>query len=335
MAETVNIQSMAEDLAQEIFEMFGWERVGPTNSNWPCEQKKRHSKKQAGGHTSDMVFRYCDPHFGEVVYLISDLKSYKAASIDGFDMEDCLKNIGETISCAELSKEFRTLYVNESDKNHTRGLLFIYNNDGDYTKDFSKELEELNPRSLNLDKGKRLYVLSPARVRYLYSIKKDIESEYRPKGLLGANPPKHFVYPVLSTIHFFETRSKVASIETLLAPWQVIEYGRAGGTNGYLVYTDISGETDKEFQYLFDYLFQYQIAVGEVPITIRMPSPHKNAEAVFEKAKRIYAEEYWPLYNIDKKETTKSAMERQLAQITIKRVPATAPAFSETGQGMK
>jgi len=298
MAETGNIQSMAEDLAQEIFEMFGWEKVGPKNTNWPCEQKKRHDKKKSGVHTTDMVFQYRDPHFGEVVYFISDLKSYKAASIEGFDLEECLKSIGETVSCAELSKDFRNLYVDESDKNHSRGLLFVYNNDGDYSKDFSKDLEELNPRSLNLDKGKRLYVISPARVRYLYSIKKDIESEYKPKGLLDGNPVKHFVYPVLSTIHFFETRSMVASIETLLAPWQVIEYTRQGEKNGYLVYTDISGETDKEFQYLFDYLFQYQIAIGESPITIRMPAAHKNAEATFKKAKGIYAEEYWPLYNI-------------------------------------
>lgn len=71
---------MAEKVSEEIFAIFGWEKVGPRNQNWKCVNHEVHQTK-AGTHPSDLVFRYLDPYSNWMIYLNADVKSYATKSI--------------------------------------------------------------------------------------------------------------------------------------------------------------------------------------------------------------------------------------------------------------
>jgi hypothetical protein len=50
VAENDNIARQAEILATELFAEFFWDRIGPTNHDWPCEAKEEHGVSCAGFH---------------------------------------------------------------------------------------------------------------------------------------------------------------------------------------------------------------------------------------------------------------------------------------------
>lgn len=76
--ETINKAKMAEKLSKEIFAEFLWQKMDPTNLNWPCEDETSHKVKT---HPSDVVFHYEEPYKQARTYVNCDLKSYGKGSI--------------------------------------------------------------------------------------------------------------------------------------------------------------------------------------------------------------------------------------------------------------
>lgn len=73
MGETANIARMAEKLSDDLFSEFFWEKTGPMNENWGCEDKEKHKVET---HPSDVVFYYDEPYSHTRTYVNCDLKSW-------------------------------------------------------------------------------------------------------------------------------------------------------------------------------------------------------------------------------------------------------------------
>jgi len=77
MSETGNIEELAKLVSNDIFKWFKWKTCALKDADWKCvidDHKKR-------THPADVVFYYDDPYSGNVIYLNTDLKSYKKGSI--------------------------------------------------------------------------------------------------------------------------------------------------------------------------------------------------------------------------------------------------------------
>src|SRR5438477_12565199 len=110
MAETTNIARMAELLSSELFGDFLWQRVGPTNTNWACEEKEKHKLKT---HPSDAVFWYDNPYAQSRTYVNCDLKSYARGSIKAAGVLSAMEGLALAINCAEKSAEWQKQFLHE------------------------------------------------------------------------------------------------------------------------------------------------------------------------------------------------------------------------------
>ena len=331
--ENQNISAMAEKASKEIFEVFGWRQVGPKNQNWACIEQEKHDRRRARTHPSDAVFRYEDPWSGQVIYVTSELKSYAKGTIIQQPLMSVIRNLSRSVECANKSEEFQTLYVDSSRQHHAMGMLFVYNHDGEYDEEFGTVLETLNPSQADLAVNNRVGVIGPKRVIYLNTVAKDILISQGKKGELGPNSTCEFYYPNLQTIRFARTTSGVANLETLLCPWLVLRYAKPTlgfvPQIGYFIYYDGRGSSVDEFQYLLDYLFKYQIATDNVNISVRMVVACPEAPALFQKAKEIYSEDYWPIAKVSPEQ-----VRARMANISLHTVTALVPTFSEVELGM-
>lgn len=75
-------------------------------------------------HPSDVVFSYKEAYSAQTTYLNVDLKNYAKETIKPFKIENALKSLALTISCAETSPEWQNLYLNSKD-NYIVNCLFI------------------------------------------------------------------------------------------------------------------------------------------------------------------------------------------------------------------
>lgn len=281
MSETENIAKMAEKLSNEIFSIFKWEMVGPKNVNWSCTNPK-HNKRT---HPSDVVFCYKEPYSAQTTYLNIDLKSYAKESIEPFKIENALKNLALAISCAETSSEWQNLYLNSRDNYIVNGLLFIYNHDGEYDKNFYNILDIIDTSKLEIPKGHKIYVLGPKDILFLTSVVNDIKTNREiPLDRLI------YYYPDLISKRTNSSELLAANIEMLESPYISLKY--AINEKKYLrIYYKEKCEKPEEFLYLFDYLFHYQQVQDCEKITIALYEPCNNASALFAKSKTIYAED--------------------------------------------
>lgn len=104
-----------------------------------------HKKKT---HPSDVVFSYKEAYSAQTAYLNVDLKSYAKETIKPFKIENALKSLALTISCAETSPEWQNLYLNSKDNYNSK--LFIYNPDGEYDKNFYNILDVIDTSKLGI-----------------------------------------------------------------------------------------------------------------------------------------------------------------------------------------
>jgi len=149
MPETTNIAKMAEKLSIELFDVFFWKQVGPHNHSWSCEERELHSSKT---HPSDVVFYYDEPYSPERAYINCDLKSYGTGSINTNSVKSAIESLARALTCAEKSEEWRTNYIHNHVSAKIYGLLFVYNHDGEYDKDFNKHLDAIQHEKLNIPK---------------------------------------------------------------------------------------------------------------------------------------------------------------------------------------
>ena len=294
MSETANIAEMAEILSKEIFSEFFWKRIGPTNEDWPCEDMETHGTKT---HPTDLVFYYDEPYSESRTYVNCDLKSYAKKSIHLNSIKNSLESLARQISCAEKSETWKKRYTHDHLMANVCGLLFIYNHDGEYDKDFSKILSSVRNTKLDLPRGSKIFVLGPEDIFWLDNVRYEIRhlrSHFIKEERLPDLEFCSYYYPQLvrkARLRIEKARS--ATLEMLTSPWIILEYDRPppNSKKGIMIFSRRKGESVGEFAYMFDYLRLYQKLEENIEITVKMLDPTDEAKSIFSKAKDQYLDE--------------------------------------------
>lgn len=319
--ETANIGAMAEKISDEIFKWFKWELVGTTNQNFSCIKKEEH-QNSTGNHPTDVVFRYFDPYLNRFVYFNTDLKSYAAGSITPTSMRNALVSMARSIDCAESSSEWQERYCYSGGNAEVRGLLFVYNHDGNYDQHFydvfsgkrhkkskqkSKDVETergINIANLPIKKGQKIHIVEPRVISYLKSIITDIKALCFEKIIPQDNFQYYYPDLILHKVNG-DPNNMPATIEALTGPFfiikhgPVVEYSQGGkekliNNGGYIIYYNGEGRNELEFIYIFDTLSKFQLLDGKSNIRIRLVNENRYIEvnSVYEKSKHSYAREW-------------------------------------------
>ncbi|HGP0623443.1 TPA: hypothetical protein ACKPX6_000976 [Serratia marcescens] len=328
--ETSAIQHVANKITQDIFKVFKWQRAISQDMNWNCELQS-HDKKT---HPSDVVFYYLDPYKEEVVYLNTDLKSYAEGTIGKGIVEGAISSLALATECANISPQWRMRYVNDDSLGYNvRGLLFLYNHDNLYDKDFyTNVMKKINPEVIKCPNNIKLHILDPYKISDIINISSDI------KGLIGSGelptPDKfHYYYPDLSLTrikHPVNERT-AATIELLSSPYVILKHDSfdwLGDTkdSGYVIYYNQPGNSIDEFVYFFDMLSNYQILTDAKKINVRHChiNPHQDAIHHFEKAKLRYSS-HWLL----------GENERLFSKVSLDKVSTVVVQYSLEAIGME
>lgn len=342
MAETINICDLATDVSEDLFKWFKWDVIDFYDENFECRKPEAHKKKPKKDslikdgislspdksneteskelkhtHPVDVVFKYRDPYLGKDILLNTDLKSYAATSIKPGDVREMLQSIAKTIECANISPEWKTRYAGSSENYEIRGMLFIYNHDGKYHKNFydvfktfipvGSERKKLgiNLTSIGLKRNQQIHIVEPLIISYMTTILADVDRMHRE----GTFPREdyYFYYPELirhKTIGG-DKSERPATIEAICAPYLIVEHDDVVTTKrgsdekfiykaGYVIYYNMRGSNPYEFVYLFDTLSRFQILNGEHNIRIRFAHYHPDPDICsnFEKAIEIYVKNW-------------------------------------------
>jgi len=292
MAETGSIAKMADRLSAEIFNVFNWERTGPLNANWPCDNPQHDGKT----HPSDVVFYYDSPYKDTRTYIACDLKSYGRSSISKAAIHKAAKSLAKALSCAENSAEWQEQYVHENVTADICALLFVYNHDGEYDSDFQDYLHSLTHEELNVPKGARLFILGPRDIYWLHNVTADIIYARGTKTLPEQQYCQYHYPNLVRHKKLQPTKARAATLEMLTGPWIILEYNPPTTTTtfpkGYVIYYRRRGEKTDEFLYLIDYLLHYQFFDDNPFIRIKLLDAHHNAPALFSKAIDEYVDEH-------------------------------------------
>jgi hypothetical protein len=214
MAETAKIAEIAEKASREVFSVFGWERRPPKDRNWECVTEQ-HNKET---HPSDVVFSYDDPVEHSTVFFTTDLKSYAKPTISQDKVKVALKSLSMSAECAAKAAKWRDLYVNMAQNYKVRGLLFVYNHDGEFDLDFGSWLKDATSSSIKLRRPVKIHVIGPKEIRYLCTIANDIRCERGTERNLPDGDDCSFFYPDLVRVRVKSNYCKAATIEVLSGP---------------------------------------------------------------------------------------------------------------------
>ena len=282
MAETDNIAHLAELVSADLFGRFFWATTGARNQNWPCEREQHAPRKT---HPSDVVFFYDEPYSLQRTYINCDLKSYASGSITAGAISSALETLADSLTCAEISDQFRKLYIHDEYSPAIVGLLFVYNHDGDYDKDFERILASVKPEKLRIPKGSQIVVFGPQQIRWLDNLRYELVY-MRGSGELPPEPSCYFAYPHLVRKKKVQVElARAATLEMLTGPWITLGYQAFNSRNpGFVVFYRGRGEAAEEFLYLIDYLMHYQMVKVGVDIRIRTLEPDAASASIFERA---------------------------------------------------
>ncbi|WIM85075.1 hypothetical protein QP020_03375 [Gallibacterium anatis] len=264
----------------------------PNFSCVKCEPKDEEGKqsgrvyhKNHGTHPVDGVFYYKDPYLGKYIYLNTDFKSYAAQTINKNKIKSCLVSLAETISCANVSEEWKNKFCCIEADIEVRGLIFLYNHDYSYEKNIEDILSSISISDIHIDNEQYIHFLDPLTINRIYSMIRDIESfNFRhysfhyPNKRLSKNVISNQINPPLP-----------CTIESLHSPYIIIQYQSMEGENGYLIYYNELGKTKQEFLYFLDYITGVQIYFDKnLIIKATSQSLDDNATSNFEMAKQEY-----------------------------------------------
>lgn len=345
IVETETIAKMAEKMSEDIFDFFRWKAVGPYNQNFECKKEERHkpkNKEQAHQHPTDIVFSYLDPYTGKRVYLNTDLKSYGKSSITTKTTRSALKSLSNSVDCARVSEEWKGRYCTFPEREDIRAMLFIYNHDADYKKNFFDHFKPqrqfatkkalatshvINIDSLDVRANNYIHIIDPDKVNLLSTIVADVQKLSGVKKFPMED--YNFFYPELTLHkqHFPNEKKCSASIEILCSAYIIIHHGNVNDkiTKGYLIYYNNKGESPNEFIYFLDTLSKYQIFKDNNYIRIRFTNKkrHKDILSNYDKAIQTYSR----MWEFDEEK------EKQLRNIEVSTLEQYSTIFSQTEMG--
>ena len=290
--ETEQIAKLAEIVSGEIFSFFRWSTVGPKNLNFVCAKPETHApmKKSVHTHPADVVFQYSDPYLNRIVYLHTDLKSYSVSSISLGEIKKALKSLGKAIDCARVTTEWRQRYhLSAKGKFEIRGMLFVYNHDDEYDKDFYDHFKDYKGENLYIKDSQQIHIVEPSLINYLNTVLMDVKSL-----IADGTFPRHnytFYYPDL-ILHKAsgEYWDRPATAELIASPYLIIHHQEVKTycektkdtaltfDEGFLIYYRRDGSSEVEFRYLFDALSRFQILNSnkDCKIRIRVANRHHH-----------------------------------------------------------
>ncbi len=310
MAETASVAEMANKVSIDLFKWFKWKRLDLMDQNFECHKLDKHTpRKKNHTHPVDVVFHYIDPYLNKRILLNTDLKSYAKDSIKTTEMRKALKSLAKTIDCARTSPEWKNRYDVFNEPSEIRGMLFIYNHDANYDKNFYYSIFEkkdngskpIRTESLPLEKNQQIHIIEPSIINYMTTLVADMNKLHQE----GTFPETQyaFYYPDLQ---FHRTHSDKfacpATIETICSPYLIIEHDdikkfdektkkiSTRYSKGYVIYYNKTGASAKEFLYLLDTLSRLQILDSDYNIRIRVAnsSYHDDIVSFFKKAISLY-----------------------------------------------
>jgi hypothetical protein len=315
MAETENIKRMADDLAARLFPSFGWERFPIGDKNWLCEHEADHKAKT---HSTDAVFWYQDPYQEKKIYIIADLKSYAEASIQASNLVGDLASLCDTVDCANRGSSWSDVYVPETVTDYeVHGMLFVFNHDGKYTRDFTQSvLMGFDPAKLRIRGNEKIVVLGPQDIVFLASVQNDIAVELDKRN----RPAPRFWHPDLVSERPSREADRVVTIEEMLGRWIGVE-SINGDIETRHIYTELDGASAKEYEYLIDMLFRRRLVTERSEVKLCMPRSVENAQKNFEAAKIAYVEAH-------------ATAKDRLKQITRREVPVISLVTTSDSKGV-
>lgn len=322
MAETAAIAEMARKMSEELFNVFGWRQSdGPIDVNWDCVTQL-HSKKT---HPTDVVYWYDDPYNDYRVYINIDLKSYGADSITKTTTSAAIKNLGLTTVCANVAPGWREKYADSAVNYEVVGLLFIYNHDSNYDKNFPEKLNEVEEPNFTLPQRRRMYVMGPEDISFLATVANDVLRKRGQKKVPDQEDCKFF-YPDLIQVRARSQAGDAASLEMLTGPFQILKYAHpTEGPDNYLFYYRGKGDSTDEFMYIIDYFFRYQLLSEKAKIQLLLPFGVQDSPATFRRAANDYVDRLHGLAQI----------RDRLAQVTCTTVTKVVERWSEAQLGMR
>lgn len=367
MAETIRIAELASKILDELGKFLKWE-INPENDlNFNClspqehfsNEGKKKSKKvktdeeiseENHTHPTDIVISYFDPYLNKKVYFNTDLKSYATNSIKLGGVTEWLTSLANGTACCRLNETWRQKYQVESNS-EIRGLLFVYNHDGEFKKsiyefiyDFrikSSDTEETDAKrrrhgvhikNLNLAPNTYLHILDPLTISRVLSIKQDL-IEFQNSHKVGLSEridfPFNYFYPPKQLFKSSVTPKEApATMELITGPFLIVTFDNykivtlddndepkteimQGGT---IVYYNEEGDTPEEFMYLIETLMMFDLIKEGSKTFIKhcFNKPSINAFQNFENAITQYCN-IW-----DYSESMKSVLENiEFRQVTL------------------
>lgn len=317
--ETGKIAEIANKISKELVKWYRWERLNLLDQNFACSKKAKHAPAKIAAHTHpvDVVFSYIDPYLGRRVLFNTDLKSYASTSIKPGDIRSALKSLAQTIDCARSSEEWQERYNLLDDSPEVRGLLFVYNHDGNYDKNFvdlfkpkqyksAGEQEEsaekgANLSSLPIEGDMVLHIIEPKLISYMTTMRADVNRLVQ-EGTFPRQNYKFF-YPDLK-LHktHSDEYSRPATVEMISGPFMIVEHDEVKDSEtgdiafpaGVIVFYNRPGISSEEFLYFIDSLSNLQLLKGNHPIRVRIlhDSPHPNLRSNFNRAIERYIIEW-------------------------------------------
>lgn len=327
--ESSNIAALAGLMANDIFTPLGWdESHGPRDENFKC-LKPGHQPKKHTEHPVDVVFSYLSPYTRKKNYFLVDLKSYSKGTIEKKDLTAPLRSLAKTVSCAQVSKEWRSKYCYADDEDFVlHGMLFVYNHDSQYDKDFRSILQRVTVQDLEMPSDSRVFVIGPDDISYLLSMINDFKTVRLNNGLTLDDPIKfHCVNQVLQPAAVSD--SPVAHIEAVIGPYQLISYDvkskDALSRKDFAIYYRGQGKSPEEFEFILDFMLRKELIQSDNKISIIGMFLDHEAERHFKEAKtRLLSK----MYNLD-------TFKDRLDQVLLRRADLVVRSFSKEVVGME
>ncbi|HEO1800164.1 TPA: hypothetical protein VAM19_001238 [Acinetobacter baumannii] len=224
--------------------------------------------------------------------------------------------MARSIQCARSSTEWSTRFM-VKDPFEVRGLLFTYNHDNSFEKNFysffnvyddftddDDKKGKINPSSLKLAKSQKIHIADPELIHYWQTVVVNAKQDITDNKL---GQKYFFHYPQL--VEFRNNNNKFtnpATIEMLSGPFIIIGYDEINKINdsyevvrvhgkGYFIYYREKGETYEEFIYLLDFLDKFQLIEENVPIQIKFANRKVSTLALsnFNNAKERFQTDVW------------------------------------------
>lgn len=109
-----------------LLNKLGWCQVGSSNFDIPCINKSAHGSKEdterKNDHGIDLLYKYYDPFLGDNLNIIVESKKRNWAGVTKSNIESFLKQVLQTMECADISEKIQQLGVTGV----RNGLLMIW-----------------------------------------------------------------------------------------------------------------------------------------------------------------------------------------------------------------